>query len=192
MDEQSGRCAVELADAECDALAYACLVAVMAAGPGAHERAEAKLRGAAGDATPVITSAGALVMGIHQLGASRVAMITPYAPVLTARVIDYLAASGIEVVDSISLNVTDNGAVGRLDPGNLIGLADRLDLSRAEALVLSACVQMPSLASIPLVQDRVGLPTLSAATATTRLLLDALGSEPIIPAAGALLEPELA
>ena len=35
MDAHSDRCAVELADAECDVLAYACLVAVMAAGRGA-------------------------------------------------------------------------------------------------------------------------------------------------------------
>jgi maleate cis-trans isomerase len=33
MDAHSERCAAELADAECDALGYACLVAVMASGP---------------------------------------------------------------------------------------------------------------------------------------------------------------
>ena len=30
-------------------------------------------------------------------------MITPYAPALTAKVVDYLADAGIEVVDAISL-----------------------------------------------------------------------------------------
>ena len=40
MNEQADRCATELADAECDALAYACLVAVMVSGPGAHLRAQ--------------------------------------------------------------------------------------------------------------------------------------------------------
>jgi maleate isomerase len=52
MNAQGKRCAAELADAECDVLAYACLVAVMAAGPGAHQRAEASLRVAAGGPTP--------------------------------------------------------------------------------------------------------------------------------------------
>ncbi len=192
MNAQSGRCAVELADAECDVLAYACLVAVMADGPGAHTRAEAELSAAAGGRTPVVTSAGALVDGIRLLGAHRVAMIAPYAPELTARVIGYLAdEGGIEVVDSISLNVTDNRAVGRLDPANLLSLIDRLDLTRAEALVLSACVQMPSLTSIEAAQDRTGLPTVSAATATARMILSALDIEPIIPGAGAVLEPAL-
>src|SRR6267142_1530770 len=36
MDAESDRCARELSDARCDALAYACLVAIMAAGPKYH------------------------------------------------------------------------------------------------------------------------------------------------------------
>ena len=102
--------------------------------------------------------------------------------------VDYLAAEEIEVVDSISLGVTDNRAVGRLDPNNLVPLTDQLDLARAEAVVLSACVQMPSLPAIETAQDRTGLPTLSAATATARALLETLGLDPAIPGGGALLD----
>jgi maleate isomerase len=187
MDEQGLRCAVELADAECDALAYACLVAVMAAGPGAHARAESRLAAAAGAGTPVVTSAGALIQAAQVLGVQRIAMIAPYAPALTDRVVAYLDDCGIDVVSVLSLGVTDNCAVGRLDPAGLLGLIDRLDLDRAQALVLSACVQMPSLASIEPAQERTGLPVFTAATATARALLDALQLEPRIPGAGALL-----
>lgn len=188
MNAHGRRCAAELADADCDVLAYACLVAVMASGPGAHLAAETDLVAAAGGGTPVVTSAGALIDGIRSLGARRVAMIAPYAPALTDRVVAYLADAGIEVVDAISLNVTDNRAVGRLDPANLVTLTDRLDLSRSDAIVLSACVQMPSLSALSAAQHRTGLPTLSAATATARSLLLALGREPVLPDAGALLE----
>ncbi len=186
MDAGSDRCAVELADAECDVLAYACLVAVMAAGPGAHQRSAERLRAASGG-TPVVTSAGALIDGITSLGARRVAMIAPYAPPLTGKVVDYLADAGIEVVDAISLDVTDNRAVGRLDPQQLVTLTDRLDLTNADAVVLSACVQMPSLAALEAAEERTGLPTLSAATATVRSLLTALELEPSVPGGGALL-----
>ncbi|MET0966982.1 MAG: Asp/Glu racemase [Nakamurella sp.] len=187
MNAQGERCATELADAQCDVLAYACLVAVMAAGPGAHQGAATTLTAAAGGRTPVVTSAGAMIDGITALGVSRVAMIAPYAPALTGKVVDYLADAGITVVDSISLGVTDNCAVGRLDPTNLVTLTDRLDLAEAEAVVLSACVQMPSLAAIEAAEQRTGLPTLSAATATTRELLLTLGLAPVVPRAGALL-----
>jgi maleate isomerase len=186
MDAHSGRCAVELADAECDVLAYACLVAVMAAGRGAHLRAEKRLSEAAGG-RPVVTSAGAFVDGVHSLGAQRVALIAPYLPALTTLVIDYLAGHEIEVVDSLSLGVSDNCAVGRLDPSHLPRLTDQLDLRRADAIVLSACVQMPSLPAIDAAQERTGLPVLTAATATARGVLGALDLPAEIPGGGALL-----
>jgi len=102
-------------------------------------------------------------------------------------VIDYLAGHEIEVVDSLSLGVADNCAVGRLDPSHLPRLTDQLDLRRADAVVLSACVQMPSLPMIEAAQERTGLPVLSAATATARGVLGALGLPAEIPGGGALL-----
>jgi len=189
MNDQGARCAAELADANCDALAYACLVAVMASGSRAHLATEQRLRplASADGRAPFVTSAGALAAAIRSLGATRVALIAPYAEPLTMRVVDYLADLGITVVDAVSLGVTDNRAVGALDPMNLVDLADKLDLRTAEAIVLSACVQMPSLPAIPLVERRTGLPTLSAATATAHQLLAALDLEPLITDAGALL-----
>jgi maleate isomerase len=189
MDGHSGRCAAELADAACDIVAYACLVAVMAAGPRAHVAAEARLRALASDDghAPVVTSAGALPAALDELQATRVALLAPYLPALTARVVDYLADLGIEVVDSISLGVADNREVGRLDPMRLVELAERLDLRRAQAVVISACVQMPSLPAIPAVEAQAGLPVVSAATATTFALLRRLDLPPAIDGAGQLL-----
>jgi maleate isomerase len=178
MNTHAERCATELADADCAVLGYACLVAVMVSGPGAHVRAEASLQAAAGGSAPVVTSAGALIEGIRALDAERVGLIAPYAPPLTAQVISYLADAGIDVVDAVSLDVTDNRAVGRLDPANPLGLLERLDLRRAEALVLSACVQMPSLPAIEEAQQLTGLPTISAATATAAALMAALEPAP--------------
>jgi maleate isomerase len=185
MDTESNRCASELSDARLDALAYACLVAIMAAGPRYHLDSEARLTDVA--QTPVITSAGALVDAIQALGARRVALIAPYLKPLTDVVIDYLTDFGIDVVDAISLEVADNLAVGRLEPHGLLDVAAHLDVRRADALVLSACVQMPSLPAIQLAEDRFGLPVLSAATATTFALLRSLGLQPRIPDAGRLL-----
>lgn len=188
---QVDRCAAEVGDARVDVIAYACLIAIAAQGPRAHEDAERRIAaGAAGAGcpVPVTSSAGALVRGIRRLGVERVAIVAPYVKPLTERLIGYLGDYGITVTDSVSLEVADNVAVGRLDPADLVGHADRLDLSGAEAVVLSACVQMPSLPAVQVVQDRLGLPVLTAATATAYELLDALGIEPVLPDAGALLE----
>src|SRR3954452_7819183 len=103
------RCVAELADARVDAFVYACLVAVMASGPRAHEAAEARLREVAarhGSDAPVISSAGALIRTLQGAGYERVAIMTPYMPELTQRVAAYIEDYGIEVVDSVSLAVS--------------------------------------------------------------------------------------
>ena len=108
-------------------------------------------------------------------------------PELTKMVSDYLEGAGITVQDVIGLEVVDNLQVGRLDPQRLPEIAARLNSDGVDAIVLSACVQMPSLAAIQTVEDRLGLPVITAATATTYEILKALGHEPAIRGAGALL-----
>ena len=190
MNRQAEESAAELADAEVDVLLYACLVAVMVEGRGAHQRIEARLEEAlerAGKRAPVVTSAGALVDTLHGIGAERVGMVAPYMPALTETVSGYLGAEGIEVVEPQSLSVADNAMVGRLDPMNLVRMADRLPRD-VDALVLSACVQMPSLDAIVAVEERLGIRVVTAATATFYQALRALGLEPGVYGAGRLLE----
>ncbi len=69
----------------------------------------------------------------------------------------------------------------------LVDIVERLDHSQADVVVLSACVQMPSLAAVQVVQDRIGKPVLSAAVATTYQLLKELGLKRYVPRAGELL-----
>jgi maleate isomerase len=190
MDRESDRCAAELADARCAAMAYACLVAIMATGPRYHLQSQARLGKVTEDAggkAPVVTSAGALVDALGVLGAKKISVVTPYMKPLTKLVVGYIEDTGVEVKDAISLEVADNLEVGRLDPMNLVEHAARLDTKGVDAVVLSACVQMPSLPAIPVVEKKLGLPVLSAAVATTYALLKAMSLEPRVPEAGALL-----
>jgi maleate isomerase len=194
MNAHAERAAAELADARPDVVATACLVAIMAQGPGYHCTAEESITTALraeGSGAPVVSSAGALLSGIAALRAKRVVIITPYMKPLTQAVVDYIQDAGVEVVDSLSLEVPDNLAVARLDPADLREHYRKLNLSGADALVLSACVQMPSLPSIQPVQDAVGIPVLSAATATTFRILGELGLRPEVPNAGYLLSGEV-
>lgn len=190
MNAQTERASAELADARPDIVTSACLVAIMAQGPGYHCTAESDITKALrdnGSQAPVASSAGALLSGINALGARRVAIITPYMKPLTKQVADYIEDAGTEVVDALSLEVPDNLAVARLDPGQLREHWRRLDLTNADAIVLSACVQMPSFEAIQHVEDEAGLPVLSAATATTHTILTELKLAPVVPRAGKLL-----
>jgi maleate isomerase len=190
MDRDSLRCAAELADADVDVVGYACLVAIMSMGLGYHRESQSKLNqkmSEEGHAAPVITSAGALVDELKLAGVKSVSVVTPYIQPLTDLVVSYIRHEGIEVVDSIALCIADNLAVGRRDPNNLLEDIKRLNTKGVDAVVVSACVQMPSLPVIPQVEDLLGLPVTSASACTARSMLRVLKLEPVAPNAGYFL-----
>ncbi|WP_446697363.1 maleate cis-trans isomerase family protein [Stutzerimonas nitrititolerans] len=190
MDGDSDRCALELSDARVDVMGYACLVAIMSMGHGYHRASAERLQAvtAQNDAkTPVITSAGALVDGIRALGAKRVAVVTPYMKPLTELVVDYIRNEGIEVGDYRALEISDNLAVAAHDPMNLPEIVAKMRTDDVDAIVLSACVQMPSLSAITMVEAQTRKPVVSAAVATTWAMLKALNLPTRVPGGGALL-----
>lgn len=190
MDVESDRCATELSDARVDVLGYACLVAIMAMGHGYHRVSQARLteRTAENDAqAPVITSAGALIDALRVIGARRIVVVAPYLRPLTELVVDYIRHEGYEVIDYCALEIADNLAVGRHDPQRLPDIVKTLRYEDADAIVLSACVQMPSLPAIAKVEAMTGKPVITAAVATTYAMLKQLGLEAVVPGAGALL-----
>jgi maleate isomerase len=190
MNREGLRCAAELADARVDVMSTACLVAIMAMGPGYHREVQRELTEVARahhcDA-PVMTSAGALVEGLKIMDAKRISLLAPYVRGLTDLVVKYIENEGIEVVDAMCFEIPDNLAVGRRDPRLLIDDAKRLNVANVDALVLSACVQMQSLPAIQIVEDALGIPVTSTSVCTTRRMLDHLGLEAVVPNAGALL-----
>ncbi len=190
MDAESDRCALELSDAAVDVMGYACLVAIMSMGNGYHRESERRLSWVASDngrPCPVVSSAGALVEGLKTLGARKISVLAPYMKPLTKLVTDYIEAEGIELVDVISLEIPDNLEVAAQDPMQPAEICKKLNLKGADAVVVSACVQMPSLPSIEPVEKLTGLPAISASVCTTYQMLDRLGLKTVAPGGGTLL-----
>lgn len=184
------RCASELCDARMDVIASACLVAIMCQGNSYHRETERALRKVCnedGAETLIVTSAGALIEASKALGAKKLAIITPYMKNLTDLVISYIEGEGIEVLDAISLEIPDNLEVGARDPLALVEIVKGLSTQNADAVVLSACVQMPSLAALDIVQRTFDVPVFSTAAATVFEILRALKLPAEVPAAGGLL-----
>ncbi|MBB3066983.1 maleate cis-trans isomerase family protein [Limibacillus halophilus] len=191
MDDESKRCAAELADAQVDVIGYACLVAIMSRGIGYHRQSRDTLTEVVQEISPktrVVNSAGALVDGLNVIGARKISVITPYMRPLTGLVCDYIENEGIRVVDRVSLEISDNISVGEREPLAVLDQLDRIETRDVDAVVLSACVQMPSLPAIEIAQQRIGKPVVSAATCTVFAMLKELNLEPRVPDAGALLD----
>ena len=185
MVREGDRCARELSDARVDALVYACLIAIMARGAGAHEEAEARLAEVAaenGSPTPVVSSAGALVRALHTLGRSgwrsspRIWGADPARGALSGRV----RHRGRRRDQPRGHRQRRRRPAG---PGSWwrwrAGSTERADA------IVSACVQMPSLPVIA-AQRELGIPVLSAATATVFELLGSAWNR-VVPDAGSLL-----
>lgn len=190
MNAQRERCVMELGDADPDVILYACLVALMSVGPGEHQLVEgliAEQLATGRSQAKVRSSAGALVEGLRAVPARRIALVTPYLKPLAEKVVAYLEAEGFEVVDWRALEVEDNREVGCIPGEQVMAAARTLELSRADALVISACVQMPSLPLVDLAEREFGLPVLSAATAGAYSILKAAGLPLDLPGAGSLL-----
>ena len=190
MDANSLKCAIELSDARVDIMGYACLVAIMSMGRGYHCVSEVNLHEETikNDApAPIVTSAGALVKGLQALGAKKLALIMPYMKPLAEKVVDYLEHQGFEILDYIALEIPDNLEVAAQNPLNLLEVAKRLNLTGVDVLVASACVQMPSLKAIDLLETQTGIPVTSAAVCTTWEMLRKLNLDTRIPMGGRLL-----
>lgn len=193
MNSQRERCVMEVADASPDVILYACLVALMVGGPGEHQRVEsavAEQLGEGGSPASIRSSAGALIEALNALGARRIALVTPYMRPLATQVVHYIEAEGFEVSDWRAMEVASNREVGRIPGDRVMETARSLDLDGVDALVISACVQMPSLDLVDAAEREFGLPVLSAATAGAFSLLRSLDLPVSIPGAGSLLRAD--
>ncbi len=190
MDGESDRCALELSDARVDVLGYACLVAIMSMGHGYHRVSQTRLQALTKEnqaEAPVVTSAGALVDALKVIGAKRICLVAPYMKPLAELVVDYIRNEGYDVAEWRALEIPDNLAVGRHDPARLPAIVAEMNTRDVDAVVLSACVQMPSLPVVSQVEAMTGKPVITAAAATTYAMLKALKLDPVAPGAGALL-----
>jgi maleate isomerase len=196
MNEAAGDAIDALCDAQVDTVVYGCLVATMFGGKASVADTGQRLARRANymRAAPVsvVSSADALVGALRSLGAQSVSMIAPYRKEVTARVAATIEEHGIAVRKAVSLEIADDVAIGRLDPQTLLSAACELDLANSDALVLSAGVQMPSLDVLDATEQLLGLPVLSAASASVWALLQKLRIEPQIRGAGWLLRSSCA
>lgn len=195
MNAQRERCVLEIADASPEVILYACLVALMVGGPGEHQRVESSVAeqlATGGSPALIRSSAGALVEALRAIDAKRIAIVTPYVRPLAEKVVEYLEAEDFVVADWRALEVADNAEVGCIPGDRVMAAARSLDLTGVDALVISACVQMPSLDLVDAAEQEFGLPVLSAATAGAFSLLRSLQLPVAIPDAGSLLRADVA
>jgi len=133
----------------------------------------------AGTRGTVTTPMSGALKGLAALGATRIALMTPYLEATTDLVGDHFEAHGVAVLKRASMGHADDRDMALLPEPEIVEMAEAADHPDAEALFMS-CTALPALGLIERLEARLGKPVLTANQALFWAMLDAAA----VPASG--------
>ncbi len=110
-------------------------------------------------APAAVTTSGALIEAVQQLGLTRISVMTPYDAALTARLVAFLAEAGVQVLRSRYLGL--GGGIWRVNYRTVAELIMAADDPDAEAIFVS-CTNLPTYDIINPLERKLGKPILTA------------------------------
>src|SRR4051812_16578493 len=162
--EEQDRCVLELesesrklADAEVDVIVFAATAPTLAKGKGYDRELIKRMEDASG--RPATTAATAFVDALRLLGAKKVAIGAPWSKTMDKPMVEFMQASGFEVVHSEVVGFVASIDLGRVGPDSAYELGRRADRADADAIVMPG----GNWASMPVVErleSELGKPVL--------------------------------
>jgi arylmalonate decarboxylase len=160
-------------------------------GPQAHNRLLEQLRVTTG--LPVSTMSQAIIDGLHEVGAKRVAVATAYTDVVNQRLKELLEAAGIGVLSLECFNILEFGGPGRKSEADIIALSDAaLAKAPGAQAILISCGGLRTLGVAKPLEDRHGLPVVSSTPAAFWAAMRLVGESGRVAGCGRLLEQSAA
>jgi maleate cis-trans isomerase len=174
-----------LADAQPDAIAFHC-TAVSTFAPRMAGEIRARMQRAS--PIPALATADAILAALAALRATRIQLVTPYIEPVHQREIDYLIASGFQVVGGSCMNVETNGEMARILPETIASrvLAEALSV-QADVCFIS-CTAIRSAGLIAPLEATLGIPVITSNQALAWYALGRLGIADAPPGFGRLFE----
>jgi maleate isomerase len=166
-------------------VAYACTSGSFVGGL-AGERAMCEAMSAAGD-VPSLTTSGALLEALDELGARRIALVTPYTESVTQALEEYLGEAGVTVTGRAFLGLTRH--IWKVPYRSVVDMARQAVVGAADALFIS-CTNLPTYDAIPQLEAELRMPVLSANQVTMWAALRSIGVHAVGPYQQLLLQPE--
>lgn len=165
-----------LSAAEPAVLAYACTSGSFVGGIAGERAMSLAMEG--GGEVPALTTSGALLEALGELGVERVALVTPYTRSVTQSLEDFLAEAGIRVVSREGLGLTRH--IWKVPYRSVADMARRaVDAAPPgagpQALFIS-CTNLPTYDVIPQLEAELRLPVLSANQVTMWAALRRVGA----------------
>ncbi|MCX4550938.1 decarboxylase [Streptomyces sp. NBC_01387] len=155
---------------------YACASGSFVGGL-AGERAMCSAMTVAGD-IPAITTSGALLEAVREIGVRRIALVTPYTESVTSALEEYLGEAGTEVTGRAFLGLTSR--IWKVPYRDVVDMARQAVVGAADALFIS-CTNLPTYDVIPQLEAELRMPVLSANQVTMWAALRHIGAFAIGP-----------
>ncbi|MFE4538091.1 decarboxylase [Streptomyces scopuliridis] len=181
--ETLGEAVRALGASEPEVIAYACTSGSFVGG-AAGERAMCEAMTRAGE-VPSLTTSGALVEALEELGVGRIALVTPYTESVTQSLEDYLGEVGVTVTGRAFLGLTRH--IWKVPYRSVVDMARQAVVGAADALFIS-CTNLPTYDAIPQLEAELRMPVLSANQVTMWAALRRLGAHAVGPYQALLLD----
>lgn len=104
----------------------------------------------------------ALIASCRHLSASRLAVVSPYVPTVSAKLFERLAEAGITVDGIASFEQDEEATVVRIDGSSVIGAACKVVAAREVDALFLSCTNLRTLDVIAPLEAETGLPVLSS------------------------------
>jgi arylmalonate decarboxylase len=156
-------------------------------GPEAHRRLLDELRKRTG--LPVSTMSQAILDGLREVGAKRVAVATAYSDVVNARLKELLAADGFDVLSLECFDLLEFGGPAKKSEADIIELSGSAvaHAKGAEGILIS-CGGLRTLEVAKPLESKLGLPVVSSATAAFWAAMRLVGDSGYVSGYGRLFE----
>ncbi|GAA1904311.1 maleate cis-trans isomerase family protein [Streptantibioticus ferralitis] len=161
-----------------EALAYACTSGSFVGGVAGERAMSAAMSQASEVALPAVTTSGALRAALAEIGARRIAVVTPYTRSVTDSLEAYLREAGIAVTGRAYLGLTRE--IWRVPYRDVVDMARSAVVGAADALFIS-CTNLPTYDVIPQLEAELRLPVLSANQVTMWAALRCIGAAAVGP-----------
>jgi maleate isomerase len=132
-----------------------------------------------------LTTSGAMLAALRELGARRVAVVTPYTKSVTDALEDFLGEAGITVTGRAYLGLTRH--IQKVPYRDVVAMARQAVHDVPDALFIS-CTNLPTYDVIPQLEAELRMPVLSANQVTMWAALQSIGKQAVGPYQ-ALLDP---
>jgi arylmalonate decarboxylase len=156
-------------------------------GPEAHDRLLEQLRTTTG--LPVSTMSQAIIDGLREVGARRVAVATAYTDVVNQRLKELIAAASIEPLSLACFNLREFGGPGRKSEADIIALSeDAVAQAGDPDGILISCGGLRTLGVAKPLEERCGIPVVSSTPAAFWAAMRLVGESGRVAGRGRLLE----